>query len=321
MSSFDSMRVAIVGAGRMGQTRAEAATRLGAHVIAVCDADEASGGALAKAQADCRFVSDVAELPWTDLDAVFICVPPFAHGACERLALRHGVAMFIEKPIALNAPSIAEVVRQATSEGLVTAVGYMNRHRESVRMARRQLLNANVLGLCGNWVCGAYSVPWWEREELSGGPINEQATHILDLARYLIGDVVEVQARAGEGEIAYSINLRFASGPTGALFYACGSEEKSIRMQVFTTGATVHLAGWEFDLFGAGQPVDPPTRSREERNAIFVTEVERFFSQVRKKAVEEPLCDLGEAYRTQQLVDAVKEALRQGRAVHVPGRE
>ncbi len=318
MPNPEPMRVAIVGAGRMGQTRADAAQRRGAQIVAICDADEATAGRLAQAHTGCRVVRDAAGLPWLELDAVFICVPPFAHGACERLALQHQVAMFLEKPIALNAPAIADVVRQVQASGLPTAVGYMNRHRDDVRQARRQLASAEIIGLCGNWVCGAYSVPWWQREELSGGPVNEQATHILDLARYLVGEVVEVQAAAGKGELAYAINLRFADGPTGALFYACGSDEKSIRMQVFTTGATVHLAGWEFDRISAVQPVDPPTRSREERNAIFVAEVDRFFRQIRGQEFDEPLCDLADAYRTQQLVDAVKESLRSGRAARVP---
>lgn len=307
------LRVAVVGAGRMGVTRAQAVAQFGAHLLAVCDPDSSAAESLAITFPHCIAVADAAQLPWQALNAVFICTPPFARGPVETLAIQHHVAIFVEKPIAASRESMRPVVRAAQAQGLPSAVGYMNRHRASVRQARQALSHAQILGMCGNWVCGPYDVPWWERDELSGGPVNEQATHLIDLARYLVGDVDEVQALPTESApFACAINLRFATGAVGSLFYSCGSREKSIRLQVFTTDQPVHLAGWEFDRIEAGQAVDPPLRSRDERNQIFLWEVDQFLRALRGDPAAESLCDLGEAYHTQRLVDAVTAALKTG---------
>ena len=71
---------------------------------------------------------------------------------------------------------------------------------------------------------------------------------------------------------------------------AAGPVRRGFRLQVFTADETIHLAGWEFDLISAEQPVDPPTRSREKRGEIFQFEVEQFLraasgSTVRRAAV------------------------------------
>jgi predicted dehydrogenase len=46
----------------------------------------------------------------------------------------------------------------------------------------------------GYWMGGLPGAYWWRRLEMSGGQIVEQTTHIFDLARYLVGDIVRVSA-------------------------------------------------------------------------------------------------------------------------------
>ena len=69
----------------------------------------------------------------------------------------------------------------------------MNRYRESVLRVRSILADEAVLGGTCYWLAGVYNVPWWSDQEQSGGPLNEQAAHLIDLIRFLMGEIIEVQ--------------------------------------------------------------------------------------------------------------------------------
>ena len=201
----------------MGQIRAEAAARYGAQVRFVFDDDVDRAKRLADRYPDCRPFSDNDAINWEALDALFLCTPPHTRGPLELRALDAGVPFFVEKPIGCNTTQIEPVLRSLADRPLLTAVGYMNRYRASVVHLRQQLAEQEALGLSGYWLGTRYRVPWWSRPEQSGGPVNEQTTHLVDLGRYLLGEVESVQAlqrpeQPGEPPATTSINLRFHNG-------------------------------------------------------------------------------------------------------------
>ncbi len=77
-------------------------------------------------------------------DAVFIMLPPFAHGPVENLVISHRLPFFIEKPIA----------RGVKKHRLITAVGYMNRYRKGVQQVRKLLKKHKPVIMHGGWVSG-----------------------------------------------------------------------------------------------------------------------------------------------------------------------
>lgn len=306
------LRIAIVGAGRMGATRARAAHELGADLAVICDENITLGREVASLyDSNPLVISEADEIQLDEIDAVFVCTPPHTRGEVEKRALETDTALFVEKPISVDYSQIACLAELVKSSKAPNVVGYMNRHRDAVIQTRAELRSQNILGISANWVCGTYGVDWWSDKDKSGGPVNEQATHLLDLCRFLVGEVEEVSAMTtGEGATSASISMRFENGAMGSIFYSCESTEKAIRLQVFTEDETVHLSGWEFDRIGASQAADPPTRSRAERNAIFLKEVEDFFHLVNGEPGSRTLCTLQDAMQTQLLVDAVKRATR-----------
>ena len=76
--------------------------------------------------------------------------------------------------------------------------------------------------MSGYWLDQTPPPEWWRREDRSGGQMVEQATHIIDLARFLAGDVTEVFGLAARRDrddfpgldvpTATTATLRFASG-------------------------------------------------------------------------------------------------------------
>jgi myo-inositol 2-dehydrogenase/D-chiro-inositol 1-dehydrogenase len=309
----EALRIAIVGCGRMGLAHAKSAARLGHRVVVACDLEPARASALAAAYPACEVLTDSAAIRWDDLDAGFVCTPPFARGPVELYAAKAGVPLFLEKPIGLSATQCLSALAAFRETGTLTSVGYMNRYRGSVRRARSLLQAERMLGLTAHWVCAAYRVPWWGDPALSGGQLNEQCTHLIDLARHLGGEIDEVDAIAqpaaegSHGAAAVSILLRFRSGALGTILCGCLASEKQIGLRAFTPRGQIALDGWDFKwtpsaAFGDGGDLDPG-------EDVFLDECGAFLEAVRSGDANGIRCDLAEAMLTQRVVDAVQSAL------------
>ena len=203
-------------------------------------------------------------------------------------------------------------MRAVEVNGVVTSVGYMNRYRASVRRARSLLAGEQVLGFSAHWIGAAYRVPWCGDPALSGGQINEQCTHVVDLARHLVGEVVDVDASAqphpeGKGFASVSVLLRFETGALGTLLCGCLAQEKQIGCRVFTVRGQIALEGWDFKwspspVFGDGSDLEPA-------QDVFLQECAAFLGATASGNTEAIRCDLKDALETQQVVDAIRSVL------------
>jgi myo-inositol 2-dehydrogenase / D-chiro-inositol 1-dehydrogenase len=321
---MSELRVAIVGCGRMGRERATAATQLGARVVEVCDTNSEMARDLAATLPECRALQNVWSLSWHALDAVFVCTPPYTRGPVECAAIARDVPVFMEKPVGLSVAQCLPIQAALQVHPVLTAVGYMNRYRESVQRARQAIAKKTILGVACHWVGGVYRVPWWREKKLSGGPLNEQATHLVDLARYLVGEITEVHGLMSPAEApteqvhTAGLHLRFAAGPLCAMLYSCMSDTKMISFQVFTPETKVQLEGWNFQLVedGTNEPMPLPDLRRE---AIFQQEVAAFLADVATHSRQNILCDFEDAMKTQGVVDALQRSIETGLTCSVRG--
>src|SRR5262249_33103589 len=158
---------------------------------------------------------------------LFVCTPPASRGAVERAAIEAGISLFVEKPIGLNAEQCLELLGALEERPTINAAGYMNRYRDSVVYARQKIQEAFPVGLAFQWFAARYAVPWWLDLNQSGGPINEQCTHYIDLCRFFCGEICEVQglvrplSDAPDMEGTVAVTLRFESGLIGSGLYSC----------------------------------------------------------------------------------------------------
>src|SRR5205085_10079243 len=152
-------------------------------------------------------------------------------------------------PIGLSATQCLSALAAFRLSGTITSVGYMNRYRALVRRAKSLLEGETVLGFAAHWVCAAYRVPWWGDPTLSGGQLNEQCTHLIDLARHLVGEVSEVSAFAQPspdgtgGTAAASILLRFRTGALGTVICGCLADVEEFGRRVLAPRGQVFLDG------------------------------------------------------------------------------
>ena len=194
-------RVGVLGAGYIGKKHLD--TLLGfddVRVVAVADSQPERAREQAARCGANTYEDHKRMLDGEELDALYICVPPFAHGPPEMAAIERGLPFFVEKPLALDRTTAEEIARGVRERGLVTAAGYHWRYLDVVERAQ-ELLSENPARLAlGFWLDETPPVGWWVQEARSGGQMIEQTTHVFDLARLLVGEVTRVYATGAKAE-------------------------------------------------------------------------------------------------------------------------
>jgi predicted dehydrogenase len=131
-------RIAMVGAGSVARRHVGVLNTLeNVQIVSVTDPVEAAASELARECNALAFTDTDQALDSNDLDAAYICVPPFAHGAPEKAALARGLAMFVEKPVATDLATAEELATLVATTG---AVSMSSRRRRSCWRRRRRCL-------------------------------------------------------------------------------------------------------------------------------------------------------------------------------------
>jgi len=219
-----AVRIGFVGSGGIAQMHMHNLQRIeDAQVVGLFDVATERAQSCAAWFPGCQVYDSYQRLlSEAKPDALYVCLPPFAHERQEIDAARAGVALFVEKPIAISIEKALEINEAIKKAGVIAAVGYNWRWLDVTKKAK-EIVAANPIAMAqGYWWGGMPGVPWWRQKHQSGGQIVEQTTHIYDLARYLLGEVTHVYAEGYQGlmtdvehysvEDASTVVLRFASG-------------------------------------------------------------------------------------------------------------
>src|SRR5215207_7665818 len=118
-------RIGFIGAGGIaGRHLGNLLSFPDVSVVAIADPDQERAQMQAARCNASVYTSHQEMLASEMLDALYICVPPFAHGAPEEAAIRAGLPFFVEKPIAVEPGTAEQIAAAVTEHGLITAVGY-----------------------------------------------------------------------------------------------------------------------------------------------------------------------------------------------------
>ena len=312
----DPLRVAMVGAGgfaarHLEVLRHEPGVEVVGHVSRTLAAAEAQarryGG---------RAHGDVGELLARErLDAAWITVPPHAHGPIEHALIAAGVPFFVEKPLSGDRATGEAIALAVADAGLVAAVGYHWRALDTMPELRARLADGPPVAMVtGAWHASTPPPAWWRSQARSGGQFVEQATHLLDLARHLLGEAVVTHAAADrhprpafpDADVAdvSAATLRFVSGALGVFTATCllgGSDRVELQLVregeliTVTQGSVVYDDGRERrEVRVTGDPVAAEDRA--------------FLHAVRTGDRSVLVCDVADAARTHALAHEVVEA-------------
>lgn len=226
---MEKVSVGFVGVGGIGSVHLKNVMQMeNAEITALCDVNAEHVREKAKECGISAYYSDVDELlNHESIDALFVCVPPFAHGDIEEKAAEKGIHLLVEKPVALDLKTALMKSRVIEAAGIINASGYCLRYIDVLHKAKEYLQGKQIAMVRGHYLSSFVPTPWFRRMEKSGGQLTEQATHILDLMRYLAGDIERVYADMSLNVLqdienmnipdVTSVNCRFQSGAIGHL--------------------------------------------------------------------------------------------------------
>ncbi|MFE2963722.1 Gfo/Idh/MocA family protein [Streptomyces sp. NPDC059340] len=290
-----SLGVAVVGFGWMGRVHTQAYARVPHHfpglslrpeLVAV--ADEVPGRA---EEAAAQYGFAAAHREWHEVaadprvQAVSIAAPNFLHREIGLAMAEAGKHIWIEKPVGLTAEDARAVSDAVAKAGVQGTVGFNYRNAPAVAAARELIASGEIgtvthvrIRLFSDYAAHPEGALTWryERERGGSGVLGDLASHGVDLARFLLGEIEALTAdtaiflprrarptgataghtRATGGELGPVENedyvnclLRFASGARGVL-EACRvsvGEQNNYGFEVHGTKGAVF---WDFRRMG-----------------------------------------------------------------------
>ncbi|HNS52966.1 MAG TPA: Gfo/Idh/MocA family oxidoreductase [Anaerolineae bacterium] len=326
-----TLRVGIIGAGNMGRTHAEN-LRHDPRVQVVGVSDVVAGKAEEMAASlDARPFPSVEALLEGGVDAVYVTTPNTRHVPATVAALERKIHVFCEKPMATSLDDARQVLRAVRASGAVYQVGHNRRFAPAYRYLKDQIeagfipYLANAKQNDGDWL----NPPWITDLTLTGGFLYESTVHLLDMLRWLMGEVVSVQARARANVYDvlndFAILLAFEQERYAVLSSSAHAswsfpfehleivgDHAFVRSEELTR--VVHSAGLEqpVRIHEYGQVPRPDLWGYREEDARFVS-----------ACLEgtPPAVGVDEAYKAIELCDACyRSAARGGETVTLPGQ-
>ena len=328
------VRFTVLGCGRIGRMHA---ANLAAHpdatLVSVFDVMEEAAAATAALLGVRRAASAAEAVGDQAVDAVLIATPTATHVPLIVEAVRAGKAVLCEKPIDLDLDRVLRCRDEIAGLDPVVMIGFNRRFDPSFAALKRRV-SAGEIGRVEQVVITSRdpAPPPASYVAGSGGLFRDMMIHDLDMARFLVGDVVEVSATgavlvdpaigaAGDVDSAM-VTLRAASG---ALVHVNNSRRCAYgydqRLEVFGERGML-LAGNRRDTTVESHLADR-TAARDPVQHFFIqryrdayaAEIAHFVSALQAGTPPSPGFDDGlEALR---LADAAEESHRTGRSVRV----
>ena len=278
---------------------------------------------------------DPAELcAANDVDAVTICTPNKMHGRHALLALAHGKHVFCEKPLALTVDEATAMVAAARKRNVVHQVGFTFRHLLGVQELQRRVSEGDigeplVLRVHHQYFDGVKDredVRWQHRLEAAGGGVlRDSGSHLLDLARVILGPVAAVEAELGCGgrpgvetdDIA-KVRLRYETGVRGECFASrlvAAIQPNYVEVLGTKSALHAHISRGGFDTLrrfdkGVWHDVRLPREAGGEKFPALHRMMHSFVDACLEGRLDKSAASFDDGLAVQRIIDAAEQAAR-----------
>jgi predicted dehydrogenase/threonine dehydrogenase-like Zn-dependent dehydrogenase len=215
-------------------------------LVTICTARGMNAEALALRYQFRNATTDAGEIfKNPEINAVAVATRHDSHGRYASEALKAGVSVYVEKPLAMNDAELASIVEALGKRepgGPTLWVGYNRRFAPLSQKALEHMAGVPVRQVsCTIRKASMPGDSWYQDPNEGGGMLFGDVCHFIDLAIWFQQSVpLEVHAFAAgdpsHGEESWTIQLRFANGGLGAVHCVCGSQQGFV-------GETVDILG------------------------------------------------------------------------------
>lgn len=317
--------VGVIGCGLIGQKRAKA-LGLGGRLVACADIDSDRAKNLARAT-EAQVFTDWRELVRsTSVDVVIVAT---LHDSLAEITLAAALAgkhLLVEKPAARNAAELVPVMAAVKEHGVKVHVGFNHRYHRSLRKAK-EIVDSGALGELmfvraryGHGARLGYEKEWRSNPALSGGgELIDQGPHLIDLSRWFLGDMTEVQGFAHTyfWDMPVDDNgfmlLKTAKQQTAFLHASCTEWKNLFSMEIYGKLGKLDLSGlggsyglekitWYKMLPEMGPP-DTTSWEYPMADDSWAVEIAEFFEDIRLN--REPAANLADASAALVIVEKI----------------
>lgn len=259
------MKYTLIGCGRIAPNHITAANENHLEIMALCDLDTAKAAAFKEEQGlneTVKIFKDYEQMfDEVPIDLAAVATSSGDHFKVALAAIRHGIHVIVEKPIALSLDDADQLIEEAKAHNVKLCVNHQNRFNPTIQEIYKAASSGRLgkLMLCDaviRWYRGKdyYDQASWRGTfEQDGGALMNQCIHNIDLLRWMMGgEIEEVVGYTKNDRHSYlpvedlGIALvKFKNGSLGKIegsvnIYPEGLEET---LSVFGTKGTVRAGG------------------------------------------------------------------------------
>lgn len=293
-----------------------------------------------------------------EFDLVCIATPTDTHAPMALAALEAGAHVLCEKPMALDVAEAKEMRDRAAELKRISMVGHELRFNPTRRKARElitsgaigEIRHAHIANITPGWSdpAGRPLNDWWSLAERGGGRLGANGSHQIDLLRWWFGEVKAVIGRietmvparvdketgkpwTATADDLVHMTLELQRAPIADVFLSGVARHNMDNVtQVYGSEGTILLSNKDEKLWVAGPGAEFEDMSEPDPNAelpgvnrgiwnvSYVSLIQELCSAIRE---ERPLSEgatFTDGYRTQQVMDAVKQASEERRWLDLP---
>lgn len=317
-------RIGMIGTGGFSRMHADLLHRMeDVQIGGVCGTSLKKASVMAAGFSKANGYDQIEEmLDKEELDGVYVCVPPKAHGRLELELIKRRIPFFVEKPIGIDLETPKEIMRNLEETPLITSVGYHFRYQEIVDKLKDLLKNHQIGMVTGNWNGEMPGVAWWRNQEASGGQFMEQTTHIVDLLRYLAGEVQELNAYFGHRvmknkyeDVSVSdvgtVSFRLKSGAVANISNTCilPEEVSEINLTFYTDKGIIKWTPTYLSVRSDGAET-----IYQQKGNPYILENKAFIQAIRTNNPSLIRSDYADAFKTQEVTHAALQSAEMERS-------
>jgi predicted dehydrogenase len=231
-------RVAILGAGMIGEVHRRAAILAGAHVLGVMASTPERSREVAEAWAVEQAYAGIEDVAESKADVVHICTPNVSHVPYAVALMQAGKHVLCEKPLGVSLEDARHAAEVAEDTGVVNTMPFAYRFHPMVREMRARV-QAEEFGAI-NLVHGSYLQDWllnpkatsWRVDPKAGGPsraFGDIGSHWCDLLEWVTGDRIDRLVATT------SITIKQRPASSAATFSAAESDAPMVDVQTEDT--------------------------------------------------------------------------------------
>ena len=268
--------IGLIGSGFMGRCHANAFGAvagifdLPADPVKsiLADATDEIAAAAAAALGFSRATSDWQAMVQDDsVDIVAIAAPNVLHEPMAMAAIAAGKTVYCEKPLSTTARSALKMTKAAEAAGVVTSVGFNFLRNPMIGLAQQMISSDEIGEITGfrgrhaeNYMASPDAPHSFRTDPQGGGALSDIGSHILSLARHLLGPVAEVNGHARTifpdrpvaagfaerrpvlvDDMTHAL-LRFASGVSGSIEANWAATGRTMELSFEVTGTKGAIA-------------------------------------------------------------------------------